>query len=177
MNEISTALLAMSIAPLPLVASLTPWSVIEPIGYGTWIFAGAITLGSWVGEWLLERSWQKLIANRIVIDIKPNQVIVDGVMLNCVFSSLIRLFKSREATSEMLGIIVEVAMGKQGQSVANRKSAHIRIWPGSLQVNDFELESLSEAIAAEFISPVYEVIDRPFELPNGGLPCTAPANR
>lgn len=111
MNEISTALLAMSIAPLPLVASLTPWSVIEPIGYGTWIFAGAITLGGWVGAWLLERSWQKLIANRIVIDIKPNQVIVDGVMLNCVFSSLIRLFKSREATAEMLGIIVEEAMG------------------------------------------------------------------
>lgn len=49
MNEISKALLAMSIAPLPLVASLTPWTG-EPIGYGTWFFAGAITLGAGEGH-------------------------------------------------------------------------------------------------------------------------------
>lgn len=177
MNEISKAMVAMSIAPLPLVASLAPWTVTEPIGYGTWVFAGAITLGAWGGAWLLERSWQKMIANRIVIDIKPNQVIVDGVILNCEFSSLIRLFKSRVALAEMLGIIVNEAMFKRGQSVGIRKSAHIKIWPGSLQVSDFELESLSEAIAAEFISPVFEVRDRHIELPSRGLPCTAPANR
>lgn len=176
MNEISKALLAMSIAPLPLVASLVPWTGGEPFGYGTWLFAGAITLGGGMGAWWLERSWQKLLANRIVIDIKPNQVTVDGVMLNCEFSSLIRLFKSRVDLAEMLGIIVNEAMFKHGQSVALRKSAHIRIWPGSLQVSDFELESLSEAIAAEFISPVFEVIDRPLELPNRCMPCTAPAN-
>ena len=176
MNEISKALLAMSIAPLPLVASLTPWTG-EPIGYGTWFFAGAITLGAGGGAWLLERSWQKMIANRIVIDIKPNQVIVDGVILNCEFSSLIRLFKSRVALAEMLGIIVNEAMFKRGQSVGIRKSAHIKIWPGSLQVSDFELESLSEAIAAEFISPVFEVIDRHIEFPSCDLPCTAPATR
>lgn len=177
MNEISKALLAMSIAPLPLVASLVPWTGGEPIGYGTWFFAGAITLGGGVGAWLLERSWRKIVANRIIIDIKPNQVIVDGVMLNCEFSSLIRLFKSRVALAEMLGIIVSEAMFKHVQTVALRKSAHIRIWPGSLQVSDFELESLSEAIAAEFISPVIEVIGLPSEFSDHDLPCTAVSNR
>lgn len=180
MNEISKALLAMSIAPLPLVGSLASLNIFagaEPIGYGPWIFAGAITVGGGVGAWLLERSWQKLVANRIVIDIKPNQVIVDGVIVNCAFSSLIRFFKSRDALSEMLKIIVNETMFKQGNSIALRKSAHIRIWPGSLQVSDIELESLREAVAAEFISPVFELIDQPLKVPHQDQVCTAPANR
>ncbi|APV43284.1 MULTISPECIES: hypothetical protein [Pseudomonas] len=52
-------------------------------------------------------------------------------------------------------------MLKQEKFLVARKSALIRIWPGSFQVTDFELKALSAAITAEFISPAFELMRQP----------------
>ena len=178
MNDLSKALLGMAILPLPLLGSLAALPDVEAPSQGTWVVAGIVAAAGALGAWFLEWTERKVVANRVVIDLKPNQVIVDGVPIDCPFSSMTHFFRSRDALVEAVGIAVNEAMLKQEKFLVARKSALIRIWPGSFQVTDFELEALSEAMTAEFISPVFELMGQPMApQENRNLPSAPAVNR
>jgi len=161
MNDLSKAILGLGIMPLTLLGPLALLPGVEAPGQGTWIVTGTLAAAGALGAWFVEWTERKVLANRVVIDLKPNQVIVDGVLIDYQFSSMTHFFRSRDALAEAVGIAVNEAMLKQEKFLVARKSALIRIWPGSFQVTDFELEALSAAITAEFISPSFELMEQP----------------
>ena len=161
MNALSKGLLGLGAMPLTLLGSFAVFPVFDAPSQGNWIVAGTVAAAGALGAWFIEWTERKVVANRVVIDLKPNQVIVDGVPIDCPFSSMTHFFRSRGALAEAVGIAVNEAMLKQEKFLVARKSALIRIWPGSFQVTDFELEALSAAITAEFISPSFELMEQP----------------
>lgn len=110
MNDLSKALLGMAILPLPLLGSLAALPDVEAPSQGTWVVAGIVAAAGALGAWFLEWTERKVVANRVVIDLKPNQVIVDGVPIDCPFSSMTHFFRSRDALVEAVGIAVNEAM-------------------------------------------------------------------
>lgn len=178
MNDLSKALLGMAILPLALLGSLTLLPGVDAPSQGTWIVTGTLAAAGALGAWFLEWTERKVVANRVVIDLKPNQVIVDGVSIDCAFSSMTHFFRSRDALAEAVRLAVNEAMLKQEKFLVARKSALIRIWPGSFQVTDFELEALSAAVTAEFISPAFELMGQPMAAQDhSNLSSASTANR
>ncbi|NMY13415.1 hypothetical protein HBO38_34335 [Pseudomonas veronii] len=178
MNALSKGLLGLGAMPLTLLGSFAVFPVFDAPSQGNWIVAGTVAAAGALGAWFIEWTERKVVANRVVIDLKPNQVIVDGVPIDCPFSSMTHFFRSRGALAEAVGIAVNEAMLKQEKFLVARKSALIRIWPGSFQVTDFELEALSEAMTAEFISPAFELMGQPMApQENRNLPSAPAVNR
>lgn len=178
MNNLSKAVLGLGIMPLTLLGPLALLPGVDAPSQGTWIVTGTLAAACALGAWFLEWTERKMVTNRVVIDLKPNQVIVDGVAIDCPFSSVTHFFRSRDALAEAVGLAVKESMLKQEKFLVVRKSALIRIWPGSFQVSDFELEALSAAVTAEFISPAFELMGEPMAAQDhSNLPSASTANR
>jgi len=158
MTPQSQIYLSLSIAPLPLLELAPSFWGIEPFSYGTYAAVAAISIGALAYAWAFERVVKKQIADRVVVDLRPNLIVVDGVHLKWQFSSLTQFFQSHTALGEVVGIAAEEAAYNQDSPVAICKSALIRIWPGSLRISEIELSALSETAAVEFTSPVIEVM-------------------
>lgn len=161
MNDLSKCFLGMALLPLPVmvaIESLSHSAEISTLNPQSWWVGGALAVFGGAAAWFVERAERKAIAERVIIDVRPNRLIVDGVELNCNFSSASRFIKSRDALAMMVNATVNEAMFKAGgKFFVARKSALFRIWPGELAVTDIELDALIEEMTYEFLEPVFEV--------------------
>lgn len=160
MRDATKYLLGMSGLPLVWVGASAVISELtgkSAPSFGLWMFAITASSVCVMGAWLTEIMERKSTVNRIVVDLKPNQVVIGGIPFHCPFSTTTHFFKSRDALAEAVSLAVNESMLKDEKLITLKKSALVRVWPGNLQVTDFEMEALAEAIDAVFLSPEIEL--------------------
>ena len=99
MNSLVKVIKWTGMLPLLLTCLQAVLSENSP-GLESWIFATVFIACAALGARFVENWERKALANLIIIDLKPNQVIVDGAIFDSPFSSETHFFASRKALSE-----------------------------------------------------------------------------
>lgn len=135
-----------------------------------WIWAGVIAIAGWGGailRWLIQN---KLVAQRLVIDIEPSVIkTMDGAVVYKPFSSSTRFLSDAEAFDKAVTAVASRPQFRKGRFVKARESVHARLWPGELSVSKVEAERIQKCLAVQFVNPVVEVV--------GSSDTTSSANR
>lgn len=101
----------------------------------------------------------RAIRNAVKLEIRPNQLVVNGIELHLPFSSQSHLFSSR---ANMLALVDRAAdnyLEQSGHRVVLKPSAQVTIWPCGIQVTDVEVEALAHSLSEFFREPAITVIN------------------
>ncbi|MCU9528026.1 hypothetical protein [Pseudomonas mosselii] len=61
--------------------------------------------------------------------------------------------------AEDLHRAIVASLFKPDRKMALRRTAYVRVWPGSIPITELELEALQAVMTVEFIGPIIEVIE------------------
>lgn len=153
MHTITFLLLSLSVVFCLLaifLPSLGNWSVViivNAVGAGLLAFAH-------------ERYVRHLAGNRHAIDIKPNQVIVNGEDRLLDFSSESALFASQDKLKAAVLAAEEMSLNPSNKLLYRAGSAHVRLWPASGSLSDFERNAIDSALGEAFYEPTIEIMGR-----------------
>lgn len=148
--------LGMGLMPVPLLltplvigdtpsSSVWPW-IVGSVAFGCMAAAGVV--------WMERRA----IAQRVMIEVKPNRLIVDGVELDVPISSDTHLFKCRDSMDAMMSRVIEQIISRKSGWLVLRTSAELRVVPAPLFLTEIERDALEELLNREFIEPKMVVV-------------------
>lgn len=108
--------------------------------------------------WLV-LSKRKAIRNQLYLNIRPNEIEIEGAeKFNGEYSSESRFLISTDAFQKALESVVLRESYTHGRFMFAREAAYVRIWPGSLGITDFETEAIYKVLAEEFVELEVEVV-------------------
>lgn len=143
-----------------LILAIAIWLDPFDLPHSIWIFYGALATAVWLMVEVVSRVTDKLKANPVQVEIKPNIVTINGEQLQFPFSSSSHLFASEDSMTAMLERALSHIMSQQRSwlGIVPRLSAQVTVMPQGLHFTDFESSALGVMLDQDFISPEMEVV-------------------
>ncbi|MFJ3110249.1 hypothetical protein [Pseudomonas putida] len=162
MNRLPIYIALTSMLPLiytlggPIFVTSLGGSLSGPPDYTTPVLA--LALGCLLAATLevLNRKTEK---NRVMVEMKPNMITIAGVSTEGDFSTVSHYVASQAQLAEDLHKAIVAALFKPDQKMILRRTAYVRVWPGTIPITELELDALQAVMSVEFIDPIIEVVE------------------
>ncbi|MDM1714709.1 hypothetical protein HX137_29240 [Pseudomonas sp. 165] len=153
---LASALPLIGVIGVPALVISLGGPVAAPPDYTTPVLA--LVLGCLLAA-TLEFLNRKAEKNRVMVDVKPNMVTIAGVSTEGAYSTSGHFVASQAQLAEDLHRAIVAALFKPDQKMVLRRTAYVRVWPGSFPITELELDALQAVMAVEFIDPIIEVLE------------------